>query len=50
VLRGGTLFLTEHRPLLVVEFFPSSVPYARRLLTFYVFEDLGGGHWLGRPR
>ena len=50
VMRGGTLFLTEHRPLLVVEFFPSSVPYARRLLPFYVFEELGGGHWLGRPR
>ncbi len=50
VMRGGTLFLTEHRPLLIVEFFPSSVPYAQRLLTFYRFEALGGGHWLGRPR
>ena len=50
VMRGGAQFLDEHRPLLVVEFFPSSVPYAQRLLPFYAFEELGGGHWLGRPR
>jgi len=50
VMRGGTRFLDEHRPLLIVEFFPSSVPYAQRLLPFYAFEPLGGGHWLGRPR
>jgi FkbM family methyltransferase len=50
VMRGGTRFLNEHLPVLIVEFFPSSVPYAERLLPAYAFEPLGDGHWIGRAR